>query len=85
MRAIGLFIKGVIMLVVAMAGAMFALHNNQILSVEFVFIRGPEMSLGLWLILFLAMGALLGIIVSGLMIGSCRRKLVRFKKGIEKV
>ncbi len=84
MRAIWLFVKAVIMLAVAMVGAMFALHNNQPLSVDFILMRGPEISLGLWLVLFLAMGTLLGIVASGLIVGSYRRKLVRFKKGINK-
>jgi len=81
-RAIWLFIKAVIMLVVAMVGAMFALHNDQPLSVDFVLMRSPEISLGLWLILFLAIGALLGIAASGLIVRNHR--WVRSKKRIKK-
>ena len=85
MRALGLFIKSLIMLAVVMIGAMFALENDQIISVDFIVLHGPEISLGLWLILFLAMGSLLGIVASGFIIASYRRRLARFKKGIKKV
>jgi putative membrane protein len=85
MRALGLFIKSLIMLAVVMVGAMFALENNQTISVDFIVLRGPEISLGLWLILFLAIGALLGMIASSLIIAGYRRRLARFKKGMKKV
>ena len=80
MRAIISFIKAMLLLAIALLGALFALHNQQLLSVEFIYFRGPEMSLGLWLMLFLMIGALLGIVVSSLMVGRYRRKLGRFKK-----
>jgi putative membrane protein len=85
MRALGLFIKSLIMLAVVMVGAMFALENNQTISVDFIVLHGPEISLGLWLILFLALGALLGMIASSLIIAGYRRRLARFKKGMKKV
>lgn len=85
MRALGLFIKSLIMLAVVMVGAMFALENNQTISVDFIVLHGPEISLGLWLILFLAIGALLGMIASSLIIAGYRRRLARFKKGMKKV
>ena len=85
MRALGLFIKSLIMLAVVMVGAMFALVNNQTISVDFIVLHGPEISLGFWLILFLAIGALLGMIASSLIITGYRRRLARFKKGMKKV
>lgn len=60
---------------------MFALRNDHGLSVDFILVRSPEISLGLWLLVFLAAGALMGILASSLMLGSYRRKLARFKKG----
>jgi uncharacterized integral membrane protein len=79
-RAIKSFVKAILLLAVAMVGALFALYNKQPTSVDFIYIRGPEISLGLWLMLFLMFGALLGVLVSSLMVGSYRRKLGRFKK-----
>ena len=80
MRAIKSFFKAILLFAIALVGALFALHNKQPVSVDFIYFRGPEISLGLWLMLFLMFGAVLGIVVSSLMIGSYRRKLGRFKK-----
>ena len=80
MRAIRSFIKAILLFAIALVGALFALHNKQLLSVDFIYFSGPEMSLGLWLILFLMCGALLGIIFSSLMVGSYRGKIGRFQK-----
>lgn len=80
MRAIKSFIKAILLFAVALLGALFALHNKQPVSVDFIYFYGPEISLGLWLMLFLMLGALLGIVVSSLMVGNYRRKLGSFKK-----
>lgn len=80
MRAIRSFIKAVLLFAIALVGALFALHNKQPLSVDFIYFTGPEISLGLWLMLFLMLGALLGIIFSSIMVGSYRRKIGRFQK-----
>lgn len=83
-RAIWFLIKFVMILALALVGAMFALRNDHGLSVDFILMRSPEMSLGLWLLVFLAAGAVMGILASSLILGSYRRKLARFKKGIKK-
>jgi uncharacterized integral membrane protein len=79
-RAIQLFLKAILVLAIAFIGALFAFHNNQLISVDFICFTGPQMSLGLWLMVFLMLGALLGIAVSSLMLGSYRRKLGRANK-----
>jgi uncharacterized integral membrane protein len=79
-RAIQLFLKAILVLAIAFIGALFAFHNNQLISVDFIYFTGPQMSLGLWLMVFLMLGALLGIAVSSLMLGSYRRKLGRANK-----
>jgi uncharacterized integral membrane protein len=79
-RAIQLFLKAILILAIAFIGALFAFHNNQLLTVDFIYFIGPQMSLGLWLMVFLMLGALLGIAVSSLMLGSYRRKLGRANK-----
>lgn len=80
MRAIRSFIKAILLFVIALVGALFALHNKQLLSVDFIYFQGPEISLGLWLMLFLMFGALLGILFSSLVVGSKRRQMGRFKQ-----
>ncbi|MDA9091009.1 LapA family protein [Porticoccaceae bacterium] len=80
MRALWLFIKFLMVVAIALVGAMFAMENSQPLAVNFIMFNSPEISLGLWLILFLAAGTLLGILASSLIIASYRRKLARATK-----
>ena len=85
MRAIQLFLKTILIMAIAFIGAMFAFHNNQLLAVDFIYFTGPQISLGLWLIAFLILGALLGIAVSSLLLGSYRRKLSRANRETKKI
>ena len=80
MRALWLFIKFLMALAIVLVGAMFAMENSQQLSVNFGLVNSPELSLCLWLILFLAAGTVLGIFASSLIIASYRRKLARATK-----
>jgi len=79
-RAIWLFIKFLLTLTVVMIGAFFALENSQALGVSFIFIEGPTISAGVWLLIFFAMGALLGMLASSVMVLSYRRKLASATK-----
>ena len=80
MRAIWVLIKTISAIALIFVGAMFALRNDQILSIDFVLLQSPNVSLGLWLLLFLALGVFLGMLASSLIIASYRRKLERLKK-----
>ena len=81
MRGIWLFFKFLIILAVAIVGASFAINNGQLVAVDFVVLSGPSLSLGLWLLLFLAAGVCLGILASSALIWSYRRKIsLRDKK-----
>ena len=80
MRAIGSFIKAILLFAIALVGALFALHNKQHIRVDFIYFQGPEISLGLWLIVFLMFGALLGILFSSLVVAGRRRQFGRFKQ-----
>jgi len=79
-RALWLFIKFLMVVAIALVGAMFAMENSQPLGVNFIMFSSPEISLGLWLIIFLVAGTLLGILASSLIIASYRRKLARATK-----
>ena len=48
MRALWMFIKFFLLLIIGAVGAMFALENGQQLAVNFVLFQGPSLSLGLW-------------------------------------
>lgn len=77
MSAIWLFIKAIVVIVMALVGAMFALENSQQLSVNFILFTSPEISVGLWLVLFFSAGTLLGVLASSVIIAHYRRKLNR--------
>jgi uncharacterized integral membrane protein len=65
---------------VVVIGAFFALENSQSLGVSFIFIDGPTVSAGVWLLVFFAVGALLGMVASSVMVLSYRRKLASATK-----
>jgi putative membrane protein len=77
MRALWLLLKCILVLALVLLGAVFALKNSLPLSVNFVLLNSPEISVGLWLIIFLAAGTVLGLFSSALIIASYRRKLAR--------
>lgn len=80
MRALWLFVQFILVVATALMGALFAMENSQLVTVNFVVFSSPAISLGLWLLLFLATGTILGIITSSLIIGSYRSKLRRALK-----
>ena len=63
------------------AGGGFVRHGKQSADqCYFVVFTTPTASLGLWLLLFVAAGTLLGIVASSLIIANYRRKLNRALK-----
>ena len=80
MSAIWLFIKAIVVIAMALIGAMFALENSQQLSVNFILFSSPELSVGLWLVLFFCIGTLFGVLASSMIIANYRRKLARAVK-----
>lgn len=79
-RGIWLFIRFLMVLGVAMVGAFFAMENSQPLGVNFIMMDGPSLSAGVWLIIFLAAGCILGLLASSIVIFSYRQKLARAAK-----
>ena len=80
LRGIWLFLKFLLLLIVVMVGAFFAMENSQTLGVSFILFNGPDLSSGFWLLLVLAGGVALGSLTSSLLIMSYRRKLARANK-----
>ena len=81
MRALWLFVQFIVVVAIALVGALFAMENSQLTSVDFVLFSTPAISLGLWLLIFAASGTLLGIFASSVIIANYRRKL---KRALEK-
>ena len=80
MSALWTLLKFLLLLAIAAVGAFFALENSQQISVNFVLFQSVSVSLGLWLLSFLAVGCLLGLLASSVLITYYRRKLLRAAK-----
>jgi len=79
-RALWTLIKFLILLAIAAVGALFALENSQQVNVDFILFHSTALSLGLWLMIFLVAGCLLGLLASSVLITYYRRKLARAGK-----
>jgi putative membrane protein len=80
MRALWMLVKFLLVLAIVIVGAMFAMENNQLVDVDFILLQSATMSLGLWLMIFLAAGCLLGLLASSILITYYRRQLARALK-----
>ena len=80
MGAIWTLIKFLLLLAIAAVGAVFALENSQQVNIDFILFQSTALSLGLWLMIFLVAGCLLGLLASSVLITYYRRKLARAAK-----
>jgi len=78
--AVWTLIKFLLLLAIAAVGAFFALENSQQVTVDFILFQSTALSLGLWLLIFLVAGCLLGLLASSVLITYYRRKLARAAK-----
>jgi len=74
-------IVGVLCLAMLLVGILFTIHNTQKVIIDLVVIQLPEASLSLWLMAFLGLGAVLGVLLSVVTVlvlktrlGSARRR-----------
>ena len=84
MRGIWLFIKWLTFVVVALIGFMFAVENSQQLPVDFLLFTAPSWSAGVWLLIFLGLGCLSGIVVSTALIAHYKRQLKLARRELHK-
>ena len=80
MRALWMLVKFLLVLAIIIVGAMFAMENNQLVAVDFILLQSATMSLGLWLMIFLTIGCLLGLLASSVLITYYKRQLARALK-----
>ena len=81
MRWLKTLIVGVLCLAMLLVGILFTIHNTQKVIIDLVVIQLPEASLSLWLMAFLGLGAVLGVLLSVVTVlvlktrlGSARRR-----------
>jgi putative membrane protein len=79
-HALWTLIKFLLLLAIAAVGALFALENSQQVDIDFVLFQSTALSLGLWLMIFLVAGCVLGLLSSSVLITYYRRKLARAAK-----
>jgi len=75
-----MLVKFLLMLAIVIVGAIFAMENNQLVDVDFILLQSATMSLGLWLMIFLTVGCLLGLLASSVLITYYKRQLARALK-----
>ena len=80
MRFVVFLLKSFFLFLALAIGAIFAVYNDESISVNFVFVHAAHASVGVWLLLFMFVGVLLGILSSSLMVFRYYRMLLRAKK-----
>ncbi len=74
---------GFCLLLLFVLGILFIARNQEPASVDFLLFQTPELSVGLWLLLSLTLGALLGVLISSFSLIRLRvrnRRLAREKE-----
>tara|TARA_E500000178_G_scaffold317119_1_gene337429 strand:+ start:12887 stop:13153 length:267 start_codon:yes stop_codon:yes gene_type:complete len=80
LRFVLFLLKSFFLFLALAIGAIFAVYNDESISVNFVFVQAAHASLGVWLLLFMFVGVLVGILSSSLMVFRYYRMLLRGKK-----
>ena len=92
MRLIKTLALALLGLLVIFLGVMFTLHNTAEVAIDLIFIQLPAASLSVTLIATFAVGTLLGLLLSSVMIialktrlGSAKRKISSTQKELDKL
>ena len=80
MRLVLFLLKSFFFFLALAIGAIFAIYNDEQISVNFVFLQASHASIGFWLLLFMFVGVLLGIFSSSLMVFRYYRIFPQVKK-----
>ena len=76
------FVRVILVLGAFIIGAIFALFNNHPVRLNFVFFESAPVSLGLWLLIFLFLGSILGIGSSSIILIRYRRLIAKMKNKV---
>ena len=82
MRLVLFLLKSFFFFLALAIGAIYAVYNDEQISVHFVFVQESHASVGFWLLLFMFVGVLLGIFSSSLLVFRYYRRFQRTKKGV---
>ncbi len=92
MRLIKKLIFVVLCLLMIFIGIMMTINNTDRVTIDLVFVQLPELSLGVWLLLTLLMGGVIGVLLSTMTmfmlrtrLGSVKRKLATTQKELDQL
>lgn len=85
MPFLGKLLGLLVVLVTVIVGAMFATQNTTPLVIDVLVTTLPERSAGLWLLLTLALGVLLGLLAGALVIINQRTRLIALRRQRERL
>lgn len=80
MKALLVVFRLLLLMLLVLLGATFALYNGHPMSLSFVLFETVEASFGLWLLVFLFAGVLLGIASSAVALFQYRRRWMRVNR-----
>ena len=67
----------------SLLGALLAIQNPQVVPLDLLFITFRPRSIALWILFALVVGALLGMVLSGLLALRLKARLVRTRRKLE--
>lgn len=80
MRFLKRLVVVLLVLLVLLAGILFTLHNMTPVNIDLIFFTLPEASLSLWLLGAFALGGVLGVLLSSVMLLSLKTRLYYLNK-----
>ncbi|MFN3882561.1 MAG: LapA family protein [Nitrincola lacisaponensis] len=80
MRFLKRLVVALLVLLVLLAGILFTLHNMTPVNIDLIFFTLPEASLSLWLLGAFALGGVLGVLLSSVMLLSLKTRLYYLNK-----
>jgi len=83
---------GILCLAMLLVGILFTIHNTQKVAIDLVLFQLPEASLSLWLMAFLGLGAIVGVVLSVFTVvllrtrlGAARRRFTSAQKELDEL
>jgi uncharacterized integral membrane protein len=82
-KVIKLVVLIVLSVCILSAGVMFAIYNTDRITLDFIFFKTPEASVGIWLVFSAIFGTLVGFFINGLTIWGLKTRLRSKSKRLE--
>jgi len=70
-------------ILILLIGLFFAINNTEKIALDFVFFNTFELSIGIWLVLSLAIGGIIGFSLNAVALVALKTRLRRARKKVE--